>query len=489
MSHPHAIIEAMVGVAAVMEVRDQVAALAAGFDPALLSVADAERVVEAMARVENMAATVRALAARRVAETEHWRRRGDRSPAHNLARLSGSSVGNAQKALDTAGALGELPRLAEAARRGQVSPAQAAAIADAATADPAAERRLLEQARRSSLGELLDHCARTKAAAQRDAEARHRAVHAARHLRQRRCADGGAELVYRSTAEEVAEVLAVARGYGEVEFARARQEGRREQEEAYLADGLLAMARVAADPGAAVAEEGHDDPAPGTGGPAPVGPERAKAEQVNRLLAELGQPVLASTGDELSPGGEGPAGGGGKAPPARGSPANRRQRRQARPVPAKIIVRIDHSALVRGWAVGEEVCDIPGVGPVSPSAVRAMIDSGDAFLVAVVTKGVDVVSVAHLGRGPSAHQRSALEWLYDTCVVEGCNNSRRLESDHRRPWADDKVTLLSNLDRPCGFHHDLKTYKGWALVEGVGKRPMVSPDDPRHPANVRASTG
>ena len=35
--------------------------------------------------------------------------------------------------------------------------------------------------------------------------------------------------------------------------------------------------------------------------------------------------------------------------------------------------------------------------------------------------------------------------------------------------------------RVSGYHHDLKTYKGWALVEGSGKRPMVPPDDPRHP--------
>lgn len=26
-------------------------------------------------------------------------------------------------------------------------------------------------------------------------------------------------------------------------------------------------------------------------------------------------------------------------------------------------------------------------------------------------------------------------------------------------------------------------YGGWALVEGTGKRPLVPPDDPRHPHN------
>ena len=193
----------------------------------------------------------------------------------------------------------------------------------------------------------------------------------------------------------------------------------------------------------------------------------------------------------------GGAGGGVRPPPTRppdatgrGSPPGRAGPAPGRPpprraVPAKILVRIDWDTLMRGYPVAGEVCEIAGVGPVAVSAVEAMIASGDAFLAAVVTKGVDVVNVAHMGRRPSAAQRSGWEWKHPVCVVEGCNNCRRLEADHRVPWAEDKVTLLSNMDGLCEYHHDLKTHKAWALVEGVGKRPMVPPDDPRHPANVR----
>ncbi|MGQ0520445.1 MAG: hypothetical protein ACT4PX_04725, partial [Actinomycetota bacterium] len=67
----------------------------------------------------------------------------------------------------------------------------------------------------------------------------------------------------------------------------------------------------------------------------------------------------------------------------------------------KVLVRIDWDALVRGWPIEGEVCEIAGLGPVAVSVVRAMIESGDAFLAAVVTKGVDVATVAHLGRRPS----------------------------------------------------------------------------------------
>ena len=90
--------------------------------------------------------------------------------------------------------------------------------------------------------------------------------------------------------------------------------------------------------------------------------------------------------------------------------------------------------------------------------------------------------MAHLGRRPNAHQRSALDWLYPTCAVEGCGvRSRHCQTDHRTDWATSHVTVLELLDRLCKLHHDLKTYQGWGLVEGKGKRAFVAPEDPRHP--------
>ncbi len=80
-------------------------------------------------------------------------------------------------------------------------------------------------------------------------------------------------------------------------------------------------------------------------------------------------------------------------------------------------MRVDLSALLRGHPVSGELAELVGFGPVAVSVIRDMIDSGDPFLTAVATKGVDVVSVAHLGRRPTAHQQTALEWLYPTCAV------------------------------------------------------------------------
>ena len=155
------------------------------------------------------------------------------------------------------------------------------------------------------------------------------------------------------------------------------------------------------------------------------------------------------------------------------------------PVPpvrgTRIVVRIDWDALIRGWPLDGEVSEIAGLGPVPVSLVRTMIETGDPFLAAVATKGADVHTVAHLGRRPTATQQTGLDWLQPTCTSEGCNTIARLQVDHRHDWADTKITLLPWLDRLCAHHHDLKTRQNWQLVDGHGKRPMVPPDDPRHP--------
>ena len=69
------------------------------------------------------------------------------------------------------------------------------------------------------------------------------------------------------------------------------------------------------------------------------------------------------------------------------------------------------------------------------------------------------------------------------CTREDCTRTQRLENDHREDWAKTKHTRLDESDPLCGHDHDLKTHHGWALIEGTGKRPMVPPDDPRHPKN------
>ncbi|MSO79380.1 MAG: HNH endonuclease [Acidimicrobiia bacterium] len=147
-----------------------------------------------------------------------------------------------------------------------------------------------------------------------------------------------------------------------------------------------------------------------------------------------------------------------------------------------VVVRLDVAAL-RGWTEPGEVCEIVGTGPI-PVAV-ALRMAHDAFIKAIVTDGVDVHSVVHLGRKPPAVLETALAELYSQCVVEGCDVSRHLENDHNVPWSEGGPTRLSNLNPLCKYHHRYKHGHKLRLVgEGTNKRFVPAtgwtrPDPPR----------
>ena len=479
------------------ELRKSVAEYAAGFDAALLSSGQAEQVVDEASTIERIASTVKALAAARVAETGLWRSEGDRSPAHHLARRTGTTVVQAASALDTARRLENLPETSAAARRGELSPEAASAIAAAAGVDPRAEHALLETARRVPLAELRDQCARTAAAAQADPEARRARIHRRRSLRAYTDTDGEWHLHCRNNPEVGASIMAALEPFREAIFRHARSEARREPPEAYAADALTEMARCSAgiDPecvgtgdtgskrageaaGAAVETGGAK-----TGGPAGTGEPAGTAEATGGAVVMDGRKTGESAGEDGEPAAA-DAGGSEDAGGARRSGATGPPKVPRRAGSPKIIVRVDLEALLRGRATDGEVCEIAGFGPVAVSAVRDMIDSQDPFLAAVATRGERLIGVAHLGRRPNALQQTALQWLYPGCANESCSARARLDYDHRVDWATTHLTVLDLLDRLCQHCHALKTRQNWSLVEGRGKRPLVAPDDPRHPRNV-----
>jgi len=143
---------------------------------------------------------------------------------------------------------------------------------------------------------------------------------------------------------------------------------------------------------------------------------------------------------------------------------------------AVVHVRVDHAALVRGHVEDGETCDIPGVGPIPVASARRLADDG--ILKVLVTRGVDVVAVAHRGRTVPAHLRSALEARDPTCVIPGCDMRDRLELDHVVPFAEGGPTTLDNLARACRFHHYLKTHHGWVLGGRPGAWTWDPPGDP-----------
>ncbi len=148
---------------------------------------------------------------------------------------------------------------------------------------------------------------------------------------------------------------------------------------------------------------------------------------------------------------------------------------------AKILVRVDATALRRGHTQAGETCEIDGLGPVPLAAVQELLP--DAAIEVVVTDGENVWNRTNLSRRPSAAQQTILEWLGIECARQGCGATKNLQVDHRIDWAHTHLTELRALEWHCPADHRLKTHHGWALVPGRGRRTMVPPDHPDHPAN------
>jgi hypothetical protein len=132
------------------------------------------------------------------------------------------------------------------------------------------------------------------------------------------------------------------------------------------------------------------------------------------------------------------------------------------PVPAgadaKVIVRVDLPALLRGRAVDGETCEIAGLGPIPVSIVQEWMDN--AFLAAIVTKGTEITKVVHLGRKFTSEQRTSLQWRDPICARKGCDNRLGLQYDHFEDWADTRTTRVQAGRRFCPPCHRLKTL-GW----------------------------
>jgi len=142
--------------------------------------------------------------------------------------------------------------------------------------------------------------------------------------------------------------------------------------------------------------------------------------------------------------------------------------------PATLVIRADATAFRRGHVEGGETCMIPGIGPVPVAVARRQLP--EAFLKILVTDGVDVQTVCHVGRAVPVVVQSALEERDPVCVVPDCDVALGLENHH---WDVDfsecRSTSLRGLARVCHWHHDLITYEGYLLHGGPGKWEFVPP--------------
>jgi hypothetical protein len=223
------------------EVEAELAAIAASFEAGELLGSEAVDVVRRTARIANLAKTIERAAAARVAETPIWKHKGHRAAADWLAAETKTSFGEAKGALETQANLGACPRVAEKARRGELTAAQTEALARAVVVDPSAETRLLGTAERDGLGKLKDQC-RAVALSRDDVEARHARLHRERSVKHWTDGEGAFRLAAKLTPEAGATVLGALAPFEKAAFETARNEGRHEPHEAYLADALVDLA-------------------------------------------------------------------------------------------------------------------------------------------------------------------------------------------------------------------------------------------------------
>jgi hypothetical protein len=145
------------------------------------------------------------------------------------------------------------------------------------------------------------------------------------------------------------------------------------------------------------------------------------------------------------------------------------------PPAGMVHVVVDYDALMRGHSVAGERCEIPGIGSIPVTLARQMSD--DCILKVLLTKGVDVVAVAHGGYTIPAHLRTALDVRDPKCIVPGCEYSRRLQKDHRNSFGRTQVTKLEDLAHLCPSHHYLKTFCGYTYRGGPGTWEWIPPEN------------
>ena len=147
---------------------------------------------------------------------------------------------------------------------------------------------------------------------------------------------------------------------------------------------------------------------------------------------------------------------------------------------AVINIRVDIDALKRGHTEHGEVCEIAGVGPIPVATATEYL--GEAFLKLLVIDGVDIKTIAHMGRAIPAPLRTALEERDRVCQVPTCDATIGLEIDHIKPFAEGGAASLENLVRLCKRHHLQKTHDGYRLVKlamGCGTGPPSKNSPPK----------
>ena len=215
--------------------------LSGRFEPGVHDFTGNKRCVDLTVRGERYLASIRGRSARWMEQTVNWKKSGHRNAADWLAKATGESVGAAARTLETARRLEHLPETADAFRAGNLSPAQAAAVAEAATLDPGSEHRLLETVRgSSSFKGVRDACREVSMRAVED-RAKAQWLHETRRAHAWTDTDGHWRLDATLSPDDAASVASALASKTDEIFRAARAAGRLEPHAAYVADAVVAL--------------------------------------------------------------------------------------------------------------------------------------------------------------------------------------------------------------------------------------------------------
>jgi 5-methylcytosine-specific restriction endonuclease McrA len=127
----------------------------------------------------------------------------------------------------------------------------------------------------------------------------------------------------------------------------------------------------------------------------------------------------------------------------------------------ELTVLVSHSVAKRGWkdVKPEELCKIPGIGPVAPQTAKEI--ASDAFLNGVFFDGKDLRNFKRWSRDIPVAVRAALELGpppdFNGIRCRDCGNHFRTEWDHVHPRVARGPAGTTNLEPRCWTCHKAKT--------------------------------
>lgn len=386
--------------------------LSKGFDPALVSAADASAIVDAVTRIERAAGSLRARAAARAAEGPEWKRQGYGSPDEWLAAKTGTSRGQARKSRRLGERLARHEKTRKRLEDGEVSEDQADVVSGAAEENPDAEDDLLDAAEEDPFNRLKEKAAQAKAAAS-DEEERQARIHAERYGSGGTDEDGAYRLSARWAAHQGGIFATIWARFRDHVAGEAKRRGEALTGGQIGADALLLMAQTAL-----LGAEGES-------GTLPL-PE----VRLNLLIDhDAFQRGFALRGERGEIDGFGPI-----------------------TVAQAQALAGDSAFVTASLFDGNDVFSVAHLGTTDPSTL-----SPEKVLEYLAAHGVDVQALEVDGRHVPAVLDTAITIRDRVCRHRGCGRRRGLQRDHVVAVALGGKTSYRQLQRLCWHHHQLKT--------------------------------